>query len=143
MPVLDDDWQQGTWREAMLRFGRGFRGTLLANRGAGAVFVRRAVLSPTLARVTERLFAILARVGIEGTPAAEAVDAIVLLTIGSVANDLTREAAVRERLLEQIPSDETPLTNASIGEYAHRDPEERYLLALGWLLDGIEREAAG
>lgn len=140
--VLEDDWERGPWRDAMLRFGRGFRASLVGNPGAGAVFVRRPVVSPNQARVTERLFAILDRGGIRGASAAQAVDAIVLLTIGTVANDLTREAAVRERLLEQIPPEETPLTNASIDEYAHRDPEQRYLLGLGWLLDGIEREAA-
>jgi TetR/AcrR family tetracycline transcriptional repressor len=142
-PALDDDWEQGTWRDAMLRFARSFRALFLDNPGAGAVFVRRPVVSPNQARVTERLFAILDRGGVSGAAAAEAVDAIVLLTIGSIANDLTRAPDVREQLVEQIPTEEIPLTNESIGAYAHRDPEQRYLLALGWLLDGIERGATG
>ena len=86
-----DRWPQGTdWRSSMIEFACALRAALLENPGAGTVFLRRPILSQNLSRTTEILFSIIADGGVEGPAAAEAVDAVVLLTMGSIANDLTR-----------------------------------------------------
>jgi AcrR family transcriptional regulator len=126
------------WREAMVSFALAFRNGLLANPGAAAVFLKRPVVSPNLSMVTERIFAILEQGGVVGQAAAEAADAIVLLTTGSISNDLTRPPEVRRGLLELLPSETTPRLARRIEDYAVRDGEQRFELALGWLLDGIE-----
>lgn len=130
------------WRETLVEFGSGFRRALLDNPGAAAVYIRRPILSPNLARVTEYMFEALASGGVTGPSASEAVDAIVLVTMGSVANDLTRPPDVRELLMDHLPEGDTPLMVEHIDSYAHRDGEQRYRLALGWLFDGIERHLA-
>lgn len=126
------------WRASMTAFTTMFRGALLSNPGAAAVFLRRPILSENLTRTTEILFAILQDGGVEGPSLAESADAIVLLMMGSVANDLSRPADVRRHLLDQLPATETPLLVQHIGVYSERDPERRFKTALGWLLDGIE-----
>lgn len=136
-----DDSGRG-WRESLLGFACDYRRALLDNPGAAAVYVRRPILSPNLARVTEYLFSTLARGGVTGQAAAEAVDAIVLLMMGSVANDLSRPPDVRKRLMDHLPDGDTPLMVEHMDSYAHRDGEERYRLALGWLFDGIEHDLA-
>ena len=70
-----------------------------------------------------------------------AADAVVLLTFGSIANDLTRPPDIRERLGDHIPDSDTPLMLEDMDTYAHRDPEARFQLALEWLLRGIEQQA--
>lgn len=136
---LPTEAETGGWRDSMIAFGCRLRGSLLGNPGAAAVFLRRPIVSPNLARVTEYLFATLQRGEITGPAAAEAVDAIVLVTMGSIANDVSRPPDVRERLIGQVPVSETPLIVDQIDAYAHRDAEARYRVALEWLLDGIER----
>ena len=122
------------------RSGR-FRQALLDHPGAGGVFLRRPVVSPSIARVTELLFELVGEGGVAGDAAAEAVDAFVLVTMGSITNDLSRPADVRERLLDHLPPGETPLMVEQIDTYAHRDGEARYRVALEWMLDGVERAA--
>jgi AcrR family transcriptional regulator len=129
------------WRTSMVDFVTRFRAALLANPGAATVFLRRPVLSENLTRTTEILFAILQDGDVRPAAMAEAVDAIVLLMMGSVANDSTRPADVRMQLLETVPVEETPLLVEHIGAYSERNGERRFQTALSWLLDGIEREA--
>lgn len=131
---FDDDWQT-----SMIRFGSAFRSAMIDNPGAGAVLLRRPVVGPNMALATERFFEILARGGIRGADAAMATDAIVLLTFGSIANDLTRPSDIRVQLGDRLPDSATPLMHDDMDTYAHRDPEARYQLALEWLLQGIEQ----
>lgn len=128
------------WRSSMVRFGSAFRSAMIDNPGAGAVLLRRPIVGPNMALVTERFFEILNQGGIEGDHAAMATDAIVLLTFGSIANDLTRPAEVREQLGKHLPDRATPLMVDHMDTYARRDPEARYQLALRWLLHGIENQ---
>ena len=129
------------WRTAMTDFITAYRSHLVTNPGAGSVYISRPILGPAMAEVTEILFELVARGGMIGTAAAEAVDAIVLVTHGSIANDLSRPANVRRQLLDHLPRSETPRMVDQIDSYADRDPEARFRLALDWLLDGIERSA--
>jgi AcrR family transcriptional regulator len=130
------------WRSSMVELACTFRAALLDNPGAGTVFLRRPILSQNLTRTTEMMFSILDEGGIQGPAVAEATDAIVLLTMGSVANDLTRPPHVRRQLVGRLPADEMPLLLEHIGVYSDRDGEQRFRLGLSWLLDGIERSAS-
>ncbi len=139
--ILPDAEPDTPWRTRLVEFGCAFRRALLDHPGVGAVFVRRPIIGPGFARTTELIFETLARGGITGAAAAEAADAFVLVTMGSVANDLSRPPDVRERLLGQVPDAETPRMIGQIDAYAHRDGEARYRRALEWMLDGVERAA--
>lgn len=139
--TLADPDPNASWRTRLVEFGCRFRRALLDHPGAGGVFLRRPVVSPTIARVTELLFELVGEGGIAGDAAAEAADAFVLVTMGSIANDLSRPADVRERLLDQLPPGETPLMVDQIDTYAHRNGDARYRVALEWMLDGVERAA--
>jgi TetR/AcrR family tetracycline transcriptional repressor len=139
--MLADFEPRPDWRGSMSEFATTFRAALLANPGAATVFLRRPILSENLTRTTETLFEILKSGGFRGPAMAEATDAIVLLTTGSISNDLTRPAHVRQQLIGHVPAADTPLLVEHIGAYSNRDGEERFRLALGWLLDGIERGA--
>ena len=132
---------EGTWREVLADFVLGYRRVLIENPGAGRVYVSRPIVNPATARTTEHLFELLARGGVEGAAAAEATDAIVLLIMGSLVNDLTRPPHIRDRLMNQVPAEEAPLMVRNLEAYSHRDPEQRFRLALDWLLDGIETRA--
>lgn len=127
------------WRSSMTEFALLFRRTLLENPGAATVFLRRPILSGNLTRTTELLFGILQDGGVSGADVAESADAIVLLTMGSIVNDLTRPARIRDQLADHLPAEETPLLVEHIGVYSQRDGEQRFRLALGWLLDGMEQ----
>jgi TetR/AcrR family tetracycline transcriptional repressor len=140
--VLEAAPEVDEWRASMSSFALALRDGLLANRGAASVFLRRPILSPNLAFATERIFEVLERGGIDGRPAAEAADAVVLLLMGSIANDLTRPPEVRRRLSDDEWTGSTPRLTRQIEDYAVRDGEQRFLLALDWLLDGIERASA-
>lgn len=137
--ALDVDPADGTWREAMTRFLAAIRAAMLDNRGAGAVWVQRPVVGPHMALVTERFFEILERGGVRGAAAAEATDALVLLMLGAIANDLTRPPEVRVQLRHHVPDAATPRLVDGIDAYASRDPDARFAVAVDWMLDGIER----
>lgn len=129
------------WREDLTTFLCRFRQGLIDHPTAAQVFLRRPILSESLARMTELMFGAFARGGLVGAQLAEATDAVVLLSIGSVANDLSRPPEIRHALLQQLPANETPRLRAGIDEYSHRDTEQRFRQALGWLLDGLLADA--
>ena len=101
------------------------------------MFLRRPILSEALARCTELMFEAFERGGLTGARIAEATDAVVLLSMGSIANDLTRPPQVRYQLAEQLPPDQTPLLHDRLDDYSLRDGEQRFRQALDWLLDGL------
>ncbi|QMU56780.1 MAG: TetR family transcriptional regulator [Boseongicola sp.] len=125
------------WREKCIDLWSTIRAGLLETPGAGMIWVRQAVLGPGTASATEQMFQLLKEGGLSGSKIAEANDAMTMLTIGSVANDLTRPAKIREKLGEQLAGEDTPLLNENMKTYAHRNGEERYRLALNWILDGV------
>lgn len=131
------------WKDELRTFLLRFREVFIQNPGAGALFVSRPITNAAMARITERLFVHVEQGNVRGPMAAEAVDAVVLVLIGSIANDLSRPPAVRNRLLNYLPPKETPRTLANISSYSARDPEARFERALTWLLDGLEAASSG
>ncbi len=127
------------WRDRYVDLWCAIRAGLLDTPGAGMIWVRQAVLGPGTAHATEQMFQLLKDGGLSGSEIAEANDAVTMLSIGSVANDLTRPAKIREELGKQLSADDTPLLHANMQTYAHKDGEERYRLALTWILNGVAR----
>ena len=135
-PVLGRDW-----KEQSINLWLNIRQGMLNIPGAGLIFVRKAILGPGTATATERMFEILEQGDLSGNAIAEATDAMTMLTIGSIANELTRPPRVREELGKQVPDSETPLLLKNMRRYATRDGTERYRLAMQWLLDGVEQRS--
>lgn len=129
------------WKEQSINLWLNIRHGLLDTPGAGLIFVRQAILGPGTATATERMFEILEQSGLPGDAIAEATDAMTMLSIGSIANELTRPPRVREDLGKQLPDSETPLLLKNMQNYATRDGTERYRLAMTWLLDGVEQRS--
>lgn len=128
------------WRADLIEFLSRYRQGFLDHPTAAEVYLRRPILSPSLARCTELFFASFERAGLTGDQLAVATDAVVLLAMGSIANDLTRPAAVRHELLSQLPAAETTRLRSAIDTYSHRDGDERFRRSVGWLLDGLLSE---
>ncbi len=131
------------WRDQALDLWETIRHELLETPGAGAVFVRRAVIGPGTASATQQIFSLLKQGGFSGRSIAEATDAMTMLLIGSIANELTRPANIRERLGEQVPASQTPLLHDHMNVYANRDGAERFQTGIRWLLDGAGQEEFG
>ena len=131
--------QEMDWRDELSWFMSEVRDPLVASPGIGQVFVRQPVLGPGTALTTERMFRLLRAGGVTGDALAEAVDSITLLTIGSIANEISRPAEVRLQLPGFLEAPE--VLPDHIDTYARRDGRARYLQALTWLMDGIETKA--
>lgn len=125
------------WRAGLIEFACAFRNGFVHNPGAGAIFIRRPVVVPSSAALTESMFRLLAMGGVRGLAAAQAADAIVLLLLGSIVNDLTRPARVRDRLVAIMGPEVTRVMEAELEAYTDRDPEARFRNALEWLIDGV------
>ncbi len=123
-------------RDALIAFGGLMRSLLLDHRGAATTFLRRPVLSPTMTLVTEVFFELVGALELDGVGVAETVDAIVLVTMGSIVNDLTRPPEIRLQLAANEAGPEAPLMVSQLDDYAGRDAEQRYRQAIGWIIDG-------
>jgi AcrR family transcriptional regulator len=128
----------GDWRTDMIEFASRYRRVFIDNPGAGRLYVRQPVIGPGTARAVEEVFRILATAGFPPTAIGRAADAIVLLIYGSLVNDLTRPANIRDQLIDVIPRSETPHMKRSLKVFSHREPEQRFRDALAWLLNGLE-----
>lgn len=126
-----------TWRDRYVDLWDSIRASLLETPGAGMIFIRQAVIGPGTAMATEQMFRHLQDGMLSGQAIAEANDAITMLTIGSIANDLTRPPQIREELGNQVSTQDAPLLNKHMQAYATRDGRARYKLAVGWILDGV------
>lgn len=127
------------WREQAVELWCAIRQGLLETPGAGMIFARRAVIGPGTANATEQMFRLLSEGELSGQQIAEATDAMTMLLIGSLANELTRPKKIRELLGQQVPESEIPLLRNHMDFYATRDGTERFQMALRWLLDGVVR----
>lgn len=127
----------GNWRERCVDLWVAIRAKLIETPGAGMIFVRQAIVGPGTATATEQMFRLLQEGGLSGRAIAEANDALTMLLIGSIANDLTRPAQIREQLGKQLAPEDTPILRENMQTYATRDGSERYKLAIGWILDGV------
>ena len=129
--------QGDDWRDRYVDLWSAIRTSLLDTPGAGMIFVRQAVIGPGVARATEEMFRHLHDGGLSGAAIAQANDAVTMLSIGSIANDLTRPPQIREELGRQLPPEQTPILIRNMTSYATRDGDERYRQAIRWILEGV------
>lgn len=130
------------WQVELIEFAVRYRGLLVDNPGAGKVYVERPVVVPATARTTIRLFELLERGGFTGAAAAEAADAVVLVIMGSVVNDLSRPPDVRLQLQHAVDAEEARRLGRNLEVYAARDPEARFRKTLEWVIRGLVAEQA-
>lgn len=131
-----DDIGEG-WIDDLDDLALRYRNALLDHRAAAQVMLRRPVLSPEIARFTDLLFTGFRRGGLADRDVAEATDALVLLLMGSIANDLTRPPEVRRELPAQLAPGDARQMDDYIDAYADRDPAQRFRNALRWLIAGM------
>ena len=125
------------WRYRYVDLWETIRVGLIETPGAGMIWVSQAVIGPGTATATEEMFRLLEEGGLTGPAIAEANDAMTMLSIGSVANDLTRPPNIRHELGKQVPAQDTPLLQENMATYADRNGAERYRIAIRWILDGV------
>ena len=124
------------WMADLIEFGCRYRAALLGHRVAAEVFLRRPVLSPNMARITEMTFEALQRAGFQGDAIAATGDAATLVLMGSVANDLSRPPHVRFELLDHLPDAARPVLTDQADAYSRRDGEQRFREAAEAMLTG-------
>ena len=103
--------------------------------GAGEVFVRQPVVVPGTALATEEMFRLLDEGGLSPQNVAQVSDSLTILSLGSIANELTRRKNIRDHLPGQLPDQSTPHLDKYIGTYSSRNADERYVIALNRILD--------
>lgn len=130
------------WRDDLVDFCSRFRAGFLSHPTAAQVFLRRPVISPSMARCTEFMFEAFERAGLRGDQLAEATDATVLLIMGTIANDLTRPDEVRYQLADALDANEGARLRSAIDAYSQRDGDERFRRSLNWMLDGLLADLA-
>ena len=123
-------------RAALVALALRVRRALMDNPGAAPVFTSRPVVVPATARLPVLMFEHLAAAGLQGDAGAEAADALNLVLMGSLVNDLTRPPRVRDQLPSKLPADEAARLAPHLPAYSHRDPEARFRTAYDWVLDG-------
>ena len=128
------DWQGGA-RAGALHLMSTLRKRLIDVPGAGTIFVRRAIVAKGTALTTEAMFRSLNGCGLHGKALAQTADSFAMLLIGSIANELTRPARIRDGLIQQVPDTETPILNENIEAYSDRDGAALFEQALGWIID--------
>ena len=111
------------------------RAKLIAVPGAGEVFLRQPVVVPGTALAAEEMFRLLDEGGLSPQDAAQVSDSLTILSLGSIANELTRRKNIRDHLPGQLPDQSTPHLDKYIGTYSSRNVDERYVIALNRILD--------
>ncbi len=139
--IADLGQPDADWRSGLIDFVCRFRQGFIDHPTAGQVFLRRPVLSESLARCTELMFQGFERAGLEGAEVAEATDSFVLLMMGSIANDLSRPPEVRYRLVDHLDPEDSTRLRAELDTYSQRDGEQRLRKSADWLLDGLLADA--
>ena len=133
--VASEPRRGGTWKEQLSNMWVDIRAKLLAVPGAGEVFVRQPVVGPGTALATEEMFRLLDEGGLSPQDVAQVSDSLTMLSLGSIANELTRPKNIRDHLPRQIPDQATPYMDKYIGTYSRRNADERYVIALNRILD--------
>ena len=121
LAAADAPVQGRDWKEQSINLWLNIRQGMLDIPGAVLVFVRQAILGPGTATPPERMFEILEQSGMSGDAIAEATNAMTMLSIGSIANELSHPPRVREELGKQVPDSDTHLLLKNMRRYATRD----------------------
>ena len=141
VPGLD----QMDWRDGLVALMTGSRRMLLARADLLPQLLARPMRGPQATRLGEGTLALLARGGIEGAAAVDALRALLTFTFGSVALDAPRrlepDPEARQRTsAAAFASDPASPRMAELSDPLSRPPAEgSFESGLRWLIDGIER----
>jgi TetR/AcrR family transcriptional regulator, tetracycline repressor protein len=138
----------GTWSDDLGALMRASRRALLAHPQLVPLFISRPG-GPNAIRLGEAALTCLARGGLSGRDAVEAMRALLVYTLGSAAVEIprandpdTHERLDRAaRLIEQLPAQEFPVTRSVAPYIASHPGDADFEAGLRWLIAGIERDA--
>ena len=137
------------WREQLQRGGRAIRRVLLAHRDGARVMAATPPYGPNRLRVIEDLLRVLDEAGFRRAEIADVSFVLSSLVIGFVLDESMgaqilpgspgeqREAA--RRWFKSLPADRYPNFARLADAFAQSTGERRFELAMGALLDGLER----
>lgn len=139
------DPTKGRWQDTLADLMRASRRLLLAHPHLVTLFLSRPG-GPNALRLGEVTFQILARGGIQGRKAVEALRALLTYTLGFAALEVPRlaEPESGERLeraaalIETLPPEEFPMTRLLAQNLATHPTEQDFEVGLRWLINGIE-----
>ena len=139
---------QKDWRDGLVALMTGSRAMLLARADLLPHLFSRPMRGPQATRLGEETLALLARGGIEGGLAVDALRALLTFTFGSVALDAPRRLEPNPEARQRtsaaaFASDPASPRMAELSDSLSRPPADgSFETGLRWLLDGIERSNA-
>ena len=146
--VIVADLDRVDWRDGIVAVMSASRGVLLAHADLLPHLFARPMRGPHATRLGEETLALLARGGIAGPAAVDALRALLTFTFGSVALDAPRRVEpdpdARQRAsAAAFASDPASPRMAQLADPLSRPPTEgAFETGLRWLIDGIERASA-
>jgi AcrR family transcriptional regulator len=136
------------WREGLVRVMDSSRQLLLAHPELVSVFIARPGLGPNAARLGERTLELLARAGLEGERAVEALRVLLVYSLGFAAfqaprcrGDAGARSARATSAFAGLPEDSFPRVRGLAGLLAGPTTDQQFHTGLSWLLDGIAAQA--
>jgi TetR/AcrR family transcriptional regulator, tetracycline repressor protein len=144
------DPDAGDWRDGLVALMGSTRRVLLAHPRLVALFLARPGRGANAMRLGDATLRLLARGGVRGPRAAQALRALLVFSLGFAAVEVPRrgDPAGDERLrrsrdaFQSAPAELTAI-RAAAGDLARHPDDEDFELALRWLMAGIEHGAAG
>ena len=136
------------WRVGLVALMSASRGMLLAHADLLPHLFARPMRGPQAARLGDETLALLARGGISGPAAVDALRALLTFTFGSVALDAPRrlepDPDARQRAsAAAFASDSASPRMAELADPLSRPPtDDAFETGLRWLIDGIEGASA-
>jgi TetR/AcrR family tetracycline transcriptional repressor len=137
-PPGDPDWRAG-----LVHLMSESRRLLLAHAELIPVFLSRASRGPNALRLGEATLGLLARAGLEGAPAVQALQVLLVYTIGFAAHEAPRRAdpdPQRRRALGEAAARSArglPRVRLAAAELAHHPDDATFTIGLGWVIAGI------
>jgi len=137
------------WREGLLELMRSTRRFLLAHADLLPQFLSRPRRGPNAIRLGEETLTLLARAGLEGEEAVDALRILLIYTFGFVAQEAPRrvdpEPGSRRMKSEEAfgAARDHPLMRELAKPLSEHPSDETFEKGLRWILDGIHATAAG
>jgi TetR/AcrR family tetracycline transcriptional repressor len=131
------------WQEPLVAILRETRRVLLAHRDLIPLYLARPGRGANAMRLGDAMLESLARAGLRGRAAADALRILLIFTLGFAAHEAPRRSdpagATRIRASEAAfrRAEHLPRMRELAGELARHPDDETFELGLRWLLDGI------
>jgi TetR/AcrR family transcriptional regulator, tetracycline repressor protein len=146
--IATPDGRSG-WQEPLVAILRDTRRVLLAHRDLIPLYLARPGRGANAMRLGDAMLESLARGGVGGRAAADALRILLIFTLGFAAHEAPRRsdpagpARIRASEAAFRGADERPRLRHLAGELARHPDDETFERGLRWLLSGIAGDAAG